>query len=158
MTHHPRARAAALVTIVGVVSTIGCGGPYNATLTGSVTLDGAPINTGTITFTPTSEGTTAFGRIDDSGAYAVMTGRESGLTSGEYEVSVIAREKPELADPKAGPPPAGAMITPKWYSDRRQSGLTVSVSPGRNTYDIELSSEPPPGWQADRPGGRRRTR
>lgn len=135
--------------------TAGCGGPFDATLSGAVSLDGSPLPTGTITLTPTAEGTTAFGRVEEDGGYAVMTGRETGLQSGEYQVSIIAREDP-TPDPNGGPPPAGKMLTPQWYSSRASSGLTVNVKPGRNTYDIELTSTPPPGWQAQ--GGRKKRR
>ncbi|MEN0109395.1 MAG: hypothetical protein AAF805_01615 [Planctomycetota bacterium] len=135
----------ASATALAALFVAGCGGPFDATVAGRVSFDGEPLATGTITFTPTQEGATAFGRIEEGGSYSVMTGRENGIQSGEYEVSVIAREKTQpTAD--GGPPPAGKMLTPQWYSSRRTSGLTVSVAPGSNTYDIELSSTPPDGW------------
>lgn len=153
LTVKPRsvAAASALALLLS-----GCGGPFDASLSGQVKLDGAPLASGSVTLQPHSaDGAIAHGRIVDGG-YRVQTGREFGLSPGGYAVTVVARETPaELYSEAGGPPPAGKLITPPWYRSTETSGLSVDVEPGGNTYDIELTTTPPPGWQEPKPGGRR---
>lgn len=136
----------------------GCGGRFEAKLNGKVTLDGEPLPTGNVTFRPTEVGgSAAYARIDESGYYAVQTGRDYGLPAGTYNVTVMAREKPAVQYGKDGaPPPSGKQITPDWYHSANTSGLTVDVKPGSNRYDIELTSTPPEGWQAQQANRRGR--
>ncbi|MEM9186684.1 MAG: hypothetical protein AAGB00_09340 [Planctomycetota bacterium] len=134
-----------------LLASVGCGGPFDATATGVVTLDGEPITRGTVSFQPQFEGSLAVARIDDSGGYRARTGREYGLAAGEYVVTVVAREPPASATGRdGGPPPAGRMITPDWYRSGQTSGLSFTVERGSNTINLELSSDPPPGWKPSR--------
>src|SRR5262245_2668726 len=82
--------AALLATIVGIASFIGCGGAYDSTAHGVVTLDGRAVPRGTVSFHPVSGGPAAYAMIEDNGSYSIRTGREEGLPSGDYEVSVTA--------------------------------------------------------------------
>src|SRR4249920_2004114 len=91
----------------------GCGGPFDSSAKGVVTLDGATLPSGWVTFYPTAGGPSAYGRIDESGSYVMQTGSSIGLPSGEYQVTVIANEPPkELRAKDGGPPPPGKQITP----------------------------------------------
>lgn len=129
----------------------GCGGAFDATVSGEVTLDGEPISTGTVTFKPTGNGSMAYAKIDESGTYRLRTGREIGLPPGEYQVTVVAREQSREAYGKeGGPPPAGKMITPEWYRSTDSSGLSFQVESGSNQIDLSLTTEPPPGWNSRR--------
>lgn len=133
---------------------LGCGGPYDASVSGDVTLDGQPLTRGTVSFTPTAGGPPAYARIDGSGSYAVRTGREVGLPAGEYSVTVVANEPPAAAQGEdGGPPPAGKPITPPWYRSAETSGLRFQVEPGSNDIDLPLTTQAPAGW--DPRGGRR---
>lgn len=140
---------AALVVSTGM---IGCGGPFEATVKGQVALDGEPLGTGTVTFSPmAADGSSAYARVTDSGRYRLQTGREFGLPAGEYRVTVVARDRPEvLHTADGGPPPPGRMLTPAWYRSTETSGLQFTVERGSNTIDLELSSEPPAGWKSKR--------
>jgi hypothetical protein len=145
----------AVALVVVVVTIAGCGGPFDSTAKGVVTLDGTALPSGWVTFYPTAGGPPAYGRIDESGSYFMQTGRSTGLPAGEYQVTVIANEPPkELRAKDGGPPPPGKQITPAWYCTKDKSGLSVTVKPGRNTLDLELTSKPPAGWNA---GGQKRT-
>lgn len=125
----------------------GCGGPYDATVIGLVTLDGEPISTGTISFIPASGGAQGYAMVELSGSYEVYTGREAGLLPGDYKVTVVAREPSTSPSEDGGPPPPGKPITPRWYASPQTSGLTFNVQPGSNEINLELSSTPPAGWQ-----------
>jgi hypothetical protein len=144
--------ALALCATLAVVGS-GCGGAYDASVSGEVTLDGNPVPRGTVTFSPTQGGPTAYGQIEEDGDYYVQTGTESGLPVGEYQVTVVAEEPPAVTRTAAGgPPPSGKSITPEWYRLKDSSGLKYTVESGSNRIDLKLSSTPPAGWK---PGGRR---
>lgn len=140
---------------IGMLLLTGCGGPYDSTVTGTVTLAGNPLPRGTVSFIPQSQGAAAYGTIENDGRYVVRTGREEGIASGQYAVTVVASEPPAQARGKdGGPPPMGKPITPEWYGDASTSGLNYTVESGDNEINIELSTTPPPGWKP--PPGRRR--
>ncbi len=81
------------IALGGLLFVGGCGGAYSSTAYGVVTLDGNVVPRGAVTFQPLRGGAAAYGMIGGDGKYAVRTGRESGLTSGEYEVIVTANER-----------------------------------------------------------------
>ncbi len=136
-----------VVAMVGLLASIaGCGGPYNSSAKGVVTLDGTTLPSGWVTFYPTAGGPPASGRIDESGSFTMQTGSSFGLPSGEYQVTVIANEPPKtLRSKDGGPPPAGKQLTPAWYGVKEKSGLSASVKPGSNRIDLDLTSKPPAG-------------
>ncbi|QDU90233.1 hypothetical protein Pla175_36350 [Pirellulimonas nuda] len=142
---------------IGFAAAVGCGGPYDSSVSGSVLLDGNAIETGTVSFIPMSGGPAAYARIGAGGEYTIRTGREDGLPSGEYAVTVVAHEPSTvLQTADGGPPPAGKLLTPEWYRSAESSGLKYTVTPGRNKITIELSTEAPPGWKPKPPTRRRR--
>jgi hypothetical protein len=140
-----------LTTLFVVVTTpfwIGCGGVYDASVSGVVSLDGSPLPRGTVSYNPTQPGPASYGLIGSDGTYEVNTGREEGLPSGEYTVTVVAKEETVIEDPNSSlPPKPGKTITPPWYRSKKTSPLKMTVESGTNQIDIELTSEPPPGWQ-----------
>jgi hypothetical protein len=120
-----------------LVAFAGCGGKP-ATVSGVVTLDGKPLERGSVGFTPISGGMRAAGVIDGEGRYTLSTNRDMGLEIGEYAVTVVSREPgPENAQ---GPPMPGPYITPQHYAVESTSGLKFNVAGGSNTIDIALTS------------------
>lgn len=65
-TPSPRLRQLIVATAL-LSSAIGCGGAYESTVTGVVTLDGAPVQKGAVAFLPDSGGPPAYAQIDASG-------------------------------------------------------------------------------------------
>jgi hypothetical protein len=140
------------LALIMMACVVGCGGPYDASVSGVVMLDSKAVPCGTVTFNPIASGPAPLARIDEDGSYTVYTGRAEGLPSGEYQVTVTANEPPAMMQsPTGGPPPDGKPITPEWYRSKSTSGLRVNVTPGRNTIDLDLSTKPPTGWKS---GGR----
>jgi hypothetical protein len=124
----------------------GCGGNYDSSVSGKVTIDGRTVTNGTVAYQPVAGGPAAYGRIEPSGDYVIRTGRETGLPAGEYQVTVTANEPAAtLQTEKGGPPPPGKAITPAWYRTKETSGLKFTVKSGSNTIDLELTSQPPAG-------------
>jgi hypothetical protein len=132
----------------------GCGGPYDASVTGVVTLDGNAVTSGAVAYIPTSGGPMAYAEIDEAGQYEVYTGSAAGLAPGSYGVTVVSREPPATQRSKLdGPPPPGNLKTPLWYAMAESSPLKFDVEPGDNEFNLELKSTPPPGWTPP-PGAR----
>lgn len=134
---------------LAVAAVAGCGSSSEATVSGMITLDGNPIPKGMISFVPAAQGTQSYATSDESGSYEVFTGRTEGLRAGEYTVTVVAREMPTLTKTAdGGPPPPGKALTPRWYAYPDSSGLSFKVEPGSNEINLELTSQPPAGWQS----------
>ena len=144
-TFAKRTKMTALPLMVVVLA--GCNGIYDASVEGLVTLDGDPVPAGVISFVPASGGPPGYARSDESGKYEVFTGSEVGIPSGEYAVTVVAREKPEETHTELGSPNPGKQITPPWYKSTQSSPLSFSVEPGSNDIDLVLSSDPPSDWK-----------
>lgn len=108
-------------------------------VTGTVTIDGAPLPRGDIQFEPSStQGASAVGTIDASGNYELTTAGVKGAIIGTHTVTVSAREVPrDETDtfPKS--------LIPEKYSQPRESGISKEVTAGAaNVINIELSSKP----------------
>jgi len=132
-----------------LLAATGCGGAFDATATGTVSFDGKAVPRGTVSFHPVSGGPTAYAAIGPNGEFVARTGREEGLPSGEYKLSVTANEPAAVTQTaKGGPPPPGKSITPDWYRMKETSGLSVTVKPGKNDVPLNLTSTPPAGWKA----------
>ncbi len=125
----------------------GCSGADStgATLSGSVMLDGKPLDRGLITFTPVgNSGSSAFAQIDEEGKYSAKMSRSLvGIAPGEYKVGIAAWEvEPGSWMPDGSIVEEGVPITPKKYHDPEQSGIVVQVSPeSENVEDFTLVSE-----------------
>jgi hypothetical protein len=128
-------------------SLVGCGGTYDATVDGVVTLDNSPLTAGTVKFTPKVSGPSGYAFIENDGSYSVMTGRETGLPSGDYTITVVANE-PSIPNKNPSlPPTPGKPITPPWYRNPQQSPLAKTVEPGGNEINLELTKQPPAGMK-----------
>ena len=106
-------------------------------MSGTVTVDGKPLEKGRVSFMPTAGGSMAVGTIESDGSYEIMTNRMAGLQVGLYNVSIVSREM--VQDKHGGPPAQGKYLAPKKYSSPSTSGLQCNVEKGSNVYDIELS-------------------
>ncbi len=114
----------------------GCGPGNHATVTGTVTLNGKPLRTGTVTFHPSEAGPVAYGMIGMDGGYTLQTGTRPGLTVGRYVATVVATTD----RPSPGEELPGKLLTPARYGDVKQSDLRFEVKPGRNQIDLPLQS------------------
>jgi len=126
-----------------LVALVGCGGgtsdPLNRQdISGQVTLQGQPLDTGTISFEPQAgTGGTSGGATIENGKFALPKGR--GLAPGTYTVRLSSPEGgPVVTDEAPGetPPPAKERIPASWNS---QSEQTISVEAGKqNTFEFEV--------------------
>lgn len=140
---HLPARRCLLTLGVSLIVT-GCGpavDPGYHPVTGTITLDGAPLVDAIVSFQPTSEGSSGTGRTDAEGVYTlfyasqrpgakvgentVVISKEADASSGGDEFAEITEEEGELL--------------PARYN--RESELTATVEDGENVIDFALTSD-----------------
>ena len=126
-----------LIAAVGLPFVIGCGSKHAASITGQVTLDGKPLDRGTVTFHPVAGGAVAYGQIDADGNYAVKTGRESGLVPGRYRVTVVSAGPPSKGQDES----PGELFTPVRYGRLEETDLEFEITAGANSIDVRLTSD-----------------
>jgi hypothetical protein len=145
-----RILCAAWLLAMGWFSGLGCGGSdrlQTVAVSGTVRLDGRPISSGVVVFTP-EMGRAATGPVQSDGSYTLGTYKPGdGAVIGRHRVAVIARE--ELPARAGGGPPmpvqGGKWLIPPFYGDSALSRLSFEVkSDGPNRYDIDLSSTAKP--------------
>jgi hypothetical protein len=131
------------LVVLATAALSGCGSSMSE-VTGTVTLDGQPLQAGrtiraTVTFEPAaSRGTVAVGTLDDQGKFRLATGSQHGVVPGEYLVACSVTEIIPPKDP-AGTPTGRAVSDPK-FANARTSGLRYKVEPGSNEFSIPVQS------------------
>ncbi len=112
-----------------------------ASISGRVTLDGAPLSAASIQFTSPKTGESAYANLDADGRYKV-TFPQADLGA-DYEVS-FGPPVDEDVDATAlaeNPQPRATSPIPKKYTERTTSGLKANVATaGDNTFDVQLLS------------------
>jgi hypothetical protein len=133
----------ALACLTGCSS--GDGLPREA-VSGKVTLDGKPLASGSIRFSPVGGGDAKNPAL--SGGATIMDGaydipRESGLTPNKYSVAITSAEGGAAAAANEPPGPAqkpAKEAIPEKYN--KASVLDAEVTPGgANTFNFDLSSK-----------------
>jgi hypothetical protein len=123
---------------------VGCGasGEKLNPVAGKVTLNGAPLASGSVTFHPNvAKGNNTphipVGMIDEQGHYKLQTATKEGAPPGWYKITVSAQAPVDPKDPY-GPPKH--LINSK-YSDPNTSGVEAEVlstaPPG--AYDLKVT-------------------
>ncbi|QDT68840.1 hypothetical protein MalM25_17650 [Planctomycetes bacterium MalM25] len=133
---------------IGLVAltALGCGkGGGDATVEGKVTIDGFPLESGSVVFVTASSKkmSAASGNIDGRGNYKLVIGRDSDLDSGEY-LAQVKSVGAAIEQEGGGPPLPGPLLTPAKYAKAETSGLRYRLRPGKNVIDIALASDPEP--------------
>jgi hypothetical protein len=124
----------------------GCGrgqqGPVHASVSGTVKLDGKPIEQGSVLFTP-AEGVKgmAAGGVIENGRYQLSSQRGPTLGMNRVEIHAAKKSGRKIPKPMSS---TGEMIdeaidavAPQFNS---QTTLRVEIKPGDNTADFEVAS------------------
>lgn len=126
-------RARTLVCFVWLLA--GCGARPVVEVTGTVALDGAPIELGSIVFVPVAGGAPVGGQIQN-GKYRLVAPQVP--VGGEYKVEVRSSQNSNRAPaPGAKPPPAEAVAAR--FNARTE--LKARVGPAGGTHDFQVSSK-----------------
>lgn len=129
------ARACTLYVVLATAIVLsGCGGNPNLFhASGTITLDGKPLENAFVTFIPTGGGTTSYGKTDDSGHYEMQfSDVEAGAWKGQNRVEI------RTGDVGAGGAPAPPERVPAAYNNA--STLLAEVKSGNNVFDFDLKS------------------
>lgn len=148
--------------LANLVLIVGCGSPdTRATVSGTITYDGEPVQTGVVAFEPTGETAPPHTASITDGAY------ELRLEPGKYLVRISASDtsKQEQSAKDVAPPPEAEgregllpdlseeeyspLLPPAWNT---QSTLTVDVAPGENTVNFRGEKDGEPTVQAQESG------
>ena len=148
----PRLLATMLLLLVMVVCVEGCGrhsGPPRWPVRGRVTLQGKPVNGGSITFENLTMGVAVVAPLDINGEYEMKTYNTEGLPAGTYCVAVTSQliVPPQPLDDQRPmiptTPPRNANITitpiPVRYHALTSSGLTATIQSDEDRrFDFDL--------------------
>ncbi|MEX0792017.1 MAG: hypothetical protein WD045_02700 [Pirellulaceae bacterium] len=127
---------------IGLLLLSGCGEPGSdrEAVSGAVTLDGKPLETGSIQFTPEGSGSTASGEIEN-GQYNLQ--RESGLSPGSYRVQIQSWRPAGKAirDEATGTTEQNLVsIIPPRYNERSELKANIEKD-AKNEFDFTLQSK-----------------
>ena len=163
----PLAAALPCALVMGTVLLAGCGDDGRPdldleTVTGTVTLDGTPVEGASVGFTPKTQegaGLQAFGQTDANGNFTLKTKGQEGAVAALHAVTIVKMTEVQTSGDDGGsgeygaddyvpagiqgnapPPPAPEYITPQKYSDKSTSGLSFEVKEGANVADFALTS------------------
>jgi hypothetical protein len=133
--------AACGMVLAAMLSTLGCGsrgGLDLASVRGTVTYKGKPLDHGDVVFVPIegTPGPQAMGTIGPDGSYAVKTAGKDGAAVGKHKVKVMSRRV--VTPEEAKNLKIGELLTPPIYARDDATPLSFEVKKGDNTYSIEL--------------------
>lgn len=135
----------ALLGFLLLLTSVGCGPAANSdgrkAVTGNISLNGAPIQSGSIRFEPES-GQTASGSTIAEGKYEIPA--DKGLMPGKYRVFINATEpdsdQRSVEDLMNNPGPPKKELIPAKYN--KKSEVTIEVTKeGPNQFDFPIESK-----------------
>jgi hypothetical protein len=115
---------------------VGCG-PSHIPVSGTVTVDGQPLTTGSISFHPVSGASNLIGnsQIDSGGKYKLMSEGQEGMQAGKYKVVVVASAPSDAKDQYSLP----VSLVDKKFSDAATTPITVEVASGASPDKYNLA-------------------
>jgi hypothetical protein len=141
MSHVFNYRLVGKVLVVALLAALaGCGGSDFGTVTGAVTLDGKPLDGGSVTFYPANTGALSYGEVSPEGKYELRTASRDGVLPGPYIATISYRSG------RAGPGMTIQQIealekVPIKYCQKETSDLRFDITPGHNEVNLHLVSE-----------------
>lgn len=133
------------IAILLFVTIAGCGGSGSkrklVQVSGTVTYEGKPLTSGTITFVGEGQSpVNAAGEISSSGTYKLSTETPGdGAAPGSYKIRIESWASPPKMDETGVDP--GKSAVPEKYGRIETSGLTATVkdSPATQKFDFALA-------------------
>jgi hypothetical protein len=123
-----RSQFVPLSLLLGLLSGCGSSGPELGIVSGTVTLDGQPLDGATVIFQP-EVGKASFGRTDELGRYELRYLKDTmGAVVGPHQIEIRLAGDSTPVEP-----------LPARYND--QSELTADVVKGDNPLDFKLLSK-----------------
>lgn len=132
---------AAVVLALSLISGCGESDPLGRkAISGTVSLNGAPIERGNIAFQPVDKSTTSGGAAIEAGKYSVP--RQKGLPVGKYRVSINAPKpgtggQPDPNAPPGDPPAPPQELIPAEWNINSENYIEVNDK-GPYVYDFDV--------------------
>ncbi len=127
--------------LISMALCLGCSGGSGGriAISGTVTLNGAPLDKGNISFQPSEGAKTSSGAIISAGNFSIP--RDKGLLPGKYRVEVNAAAaggggSATDAAPGEGPPPPKELIPPEWNEESKQTIDVKKEGPFKFSFEI----------------------
>jgi hypothetical protein len=131
-------RAAVVLFVVGLLSIVsGCSNANRGTVSGSVTIDGQPVKSGSIGFFPIDEKSPTSGATIADGQYTATV--PLGPAKVQIRVAKVVGQKKLYNTADSPVQPIMREVLPRKYNDDTE--LQLDVQPGSNSKDFELSSK-----------------
>ncbi|MEW4565056.1 hypothetical protein AB1K70_21205 [Bremerella sp. JC770] len=137
-TKHPVSLSSLVVLLASLGFLAGCGASDGMiTISGSVTLDGEPVQDGSISLMPINGGSMGGGLIED-GYYTAKS------SPGEMAVQIhahkmVKKKNPTREEVERGLTEDSVSIIPNVYN--RQSKLRIDVAPDQKNFEFNLTKD-----------------
>ena len=129
--------AAAFVLVLSV----GCGSPSDVGfVTGVVTLDGEPVQHGSVSFYPAGGRASVGGTKQDGSYELIYTRSRKGALIGEHKVTIAQEKESSISDDEPAAEFKKANI-PRKYTNEKTTDLTATVVQGNNVINFDLKSK-----------------
>jgi len=128
------------LAILSLILLSGCGADLGATVSGTVFLDGQPIDHGMVVFYPVDRGAVSSAKVGGDGTFELRTASKDGIKPGDYVATVSYRRgdpEPTMTEAQLD----ALNIAPKRYREKATSDLRFAVKPGANTFEIKMTSD-----------------
>ena len=139
----------AIGAVFVLVLSVGCGpGSDMGYVTGVVTVDGEPLENGTVSFYPVGKRASVSGTKKDGSYELVYTREKMGAVIGEHKVTIV--QEREYAPPIQGgnadadaeaEPTFKKVKIPRKYGNEKTTDLRATVEQGSNEFNFELKTE-----------------
>ena len=142
----PRRTAHGVCLLLGALALVvaGCsGGLERIPVSGTITLDGKPVEGAAVVFSPVGGGPPASGTTNAQGEFDLKTANQPGAVPGEHYVTVTKQTMHGIT-PDGMPGPGGIRVewhVPERYSKSKTSGLKATVSSDQRELTFPLTSK-----------------
>jgi len=128
--------------LLAALAGCGGGGLDLVPVSGTLRLDGRPVEDAAVMFSPVDGRPVASGTTDAQGTFRLTTTNKPGALVGEHRVTVTKQRVTGITEEGVVAP--GGMhvewLIPERYSRADTSGLRVTVSPKEHEHTFDLSS------------------
>lgn len=136
-------RSIAAIILTALIATAGCGGATDGRIdvSGTVTIDGTPLPSGSITFYQ-GGASSGVGTIDNGNFSVSQSAGSEGMKPGAYEVAIQSWEvEPFAVDDDGNMGGPGKSRIPEKYNSTTTSELLANITEENSDLEFFLSSE-----------------
>lgn len=136
-----------LLVLVPCIAFLGCAEKFHS-VSGIVTIDGKPLDNGSITIVPASGGSPAYGGTNDQGEFSLETNNKSGVRAGTYKVTLqkfaTPKKNSKIQDDEGRKGNFDAIpksAIPERFNSAKDSPLSITVPSADGKYLIDVKTK-----------------